>query len=206
MKIEIKNISKKFKNSVVLSNINLTFEKGIYGLYGRNGAGKSVFLKIICGLYLPTSGQILFDGKDLNKELKYPTNLRALIEKPSFFPELSGFDNLKLLANIQKKITNKEIDEALKIVNLFDEKNKKYGMYSLGMKQKLGIAQVIMENPEIMILDEPFNGIEEATVNKLLEYFKNQNDKIILISTHIKEDLEKLTNKIYYFDAGIIHE
>lgn len=209
MKINVIDLSKKFKNISVLNNINLTMESGnIYGLYGKNGSGKSVFLKLICGFYFPTTGKILFDGKELNKELDYPPSLRALIEKPSFFPDLTGLENLKLLADIQNKISNDDIKRALEIVNLSEDKDKKYSKYSLGMKQKLGIAQVIMEDVEIIILDEPFNGIEDETVTKIMEYLKKERDKgkIIIISSHIKEDLLFLTNKIFYFDNGTIYE
>lgn len=205
MKIETYELSKSFNKNEVVSNINLTFKSGkIYGLYGRNGAGKSVFLKLICGFYVPTKGKVLFDGIDYNKNLQYPPSLRALIEKPSFFSDLSGFDNLKFLANIQNKIGDKEILEALEIVNLTDEKDKKYGKYSLGMKQKLGIAQAIMEKPDIMILDEPFNGIERKTVAKLIDYLEQEKrkGKLIILSSHIKEDLLKLSDEIYYFDSG----
>lgn len=209
MVIEVKDVSKSFRKVPVLEHISLKFESGnIYGLYGRNGAGKSVFLKLLCGFYVPTSGQILFDGKDYNANLMFPDSLRALIEKPSFFPELSGYANLKLLADIQKRIGDTEILQALSIVELIEDKDKKYDEYSLGMKQKLGIAQAIMEDPEILILDEPFNGIEHKTVLKLIDYLilEKKKNKIIIISTHIKEDLEKLTDKIYYFDAGHICE
>ena len=208
MKIEVKNVSKSFKNIEILNNINITFTPGkIYGLYGRNGSGKSIFLKMLCGFYLPTKGEILYDGINLNKELEYPPNLRAQIENPSFFPDLTGYENLKLLANIQNKITNKDIIKALEIVNLPEEKDKKYSKYSLGMKQKLGIAQAIMEDPEILILDEPFNGIEQKTVSKLIDYLNSiKTNKIIIISTHIKEDLNKMADKIYYFDNLTITE
>lgn len=205
MKIETIGLSKSFKNVEVISNVNLTFESGkIYGLYGRNGAGKSVFLKLICGFFVPTKGNVLFNGIDYNERLKYLPNLRALIEKPSFFSDLSGLDNLRVLAKIQRKITDKEILQALKTVNLTEEKDKKYREYSLGMKQKLGIAQVIMEDPEILILDEPFNGIEHKTVLKLIEYLKEEKKrgKLIIISTHIKGDLLSLADEVYYFDAG----
>lgn len=209
MKVEIKNLSKSFKNNKVISDVFLTFEDGnIYGLYGRNGSGKSVFLKLLCGFYLPTTGTILFDNINYNDRLDYPSFLRALIEKPSFFPDLSGFENLQLLANIQQKITSNDIIKALDIVNLIDEKDKNYSKYSLGMKQKLGIAQAIMEDPKILILDEPFNGIEEKTVQKLIKYLISEKEKgkIIIISTHIKEDLNKLADIIYYFDEGKIYE
>ena len=163
-------------------------------------------LKIICGIYAPTTGEVLFDGKNYNYNNMFVPNLRALIEKPSFFPELTGFENLKLLAKIQNKINDEQILNAFKIVNLFEEKDKKYSEYSLGMKQKLGIAQVIMEDPQVLILDEPFNGIEEESVKKIIDYLlsEKKKNKIIIISSHIKEDLEKMADKIYYFDNGTV--
>ena len=209
MIIRVENLSKKFKNNTILSDINLNFESGkIYGLYGRNGSGKSVFLKLLCGFYNPTTGKILYDKKDISNSLNFPDDVGVLIENPSFFPDLTGFQNLKLLANIKNKISDKQIIEALEIVNLIEEKDKKYSKYSLGMKQKLGIAQAIMEDQKIIILDEPFNGIEEKTVDKLINYLlkEKSKDKIIILSTHIISDLEKLSDHIYYFDNGNIHE
>lgn len=207
MKIELKNVCKSFNKNKVIKNVSMTLEGGnIYGFYGRNGTGKSVLQKIIAGLYVPTSGEVIIDGVDINKTGDYPKNMRILIEKPAFFPDISGLENLKLLADINKAINEEKILETLEIVNLIDEKNKKYCKYSLGMKQKLGIAQVIMENPDILIFDEPFNGIEQVTVDKLTEYLLNEKKKgkLIIISTHIKEDLIKLSDKIYLFDNGVI--
>ena len=194
MKIELKNVTKEFDKVEIIKNISLEFETGkIYGLYGRNGSGKSVLMKLICGFLIPTKGKVLINGKDFNAKNEYPDNLRAVIEKPSFFPELTGFENLKLLAKIQNKINDEEIIKALDLVNLIDEKDKKYSKYSLGMKQKLAIAQAIMEDPSILILDEPFNGIEEKSVEKITKFLKEEakNGKTIIFSTHIKEDLEK---------------
>lgn len=207
MNIEIKNMSKKFKNNIVLNNINLVFEDGkIYGLSGRNGSGKSVLLKIICGIYAPTTGEILFNGKNYNANNMFVPNLRALIEKPNFFPDLTGFENLKILAQIQNKISDNEIIKALEDVNLIEEKDKKFSEYSLGMKQKLGIAQVLMEDPKIILLDEPFNGIEEQSVSKISNILlkEKRKGKIIIISTHIKEDLERISDLIFYFDNGCV--
>ena len=209
MKIELKNVTKEFDKVEIIKNISLEFETGkIYGLYGRNGSGKSVLMKLICGFLIPTKGKVLINGKDFNAKNEYPDNLRAVIEKPSFFPELTGFENLKLLAKIQNKINDEEIIKALDLVNLIDEKDKKYSKYSLGMKQKLAIAQAIMEDPSILILDEPFNGIEQATVDKLTEYLleKKKEGKLIIVSTHIKEDLTKLSDKIFVFDNGKVSE
>ncbi len=203
MEIIIRNVSKRFKQNTILEDVNLTLIDGhIYGFYGRNGSGKSVLLKMICDLYRPNAGEILFDGKNYASVTKMVPELRALIEKPNFFPDLSGMENLRLLAKVQNKISDKEIEEALKQVNLYEERNKRFGIYSLGMKQKLGIAQVIMENPKIMILDEPFNGVEEETVKKIKAYLleEKKKGKIILFSTHILEDLTSMSDEIYYFD------
>lgn len=206
MTIDCINISKKFKNNNVLSDVNIHFETGkIYGLSGRNGSGKTVFLKTLCGLYFASSGDILLNNKKIDFKKEFLGNLGALIENPKFFTNLTGFENLKILSNINKKITDEEIENSLKIVNLYDEREKLYSKYSLGMKQKLGIAAAIMENPKILILDEPFNGIEEASVVKIKDYLKTiKENTIIIISTHIREDLLDLSDVIYQFDAGSV--
>ena len=205
MEIIVKELSKKFKKVTVLENINMKFESGkIYGIVGRNGSGKSVFLKILCSFYKPTTGEILFDNINYNSNNNFPPSVRALIENPTFFPDLTGFENLKLLSSIQNKIGDEEIIKTLDQVNLLSEKDKKYSKYSLGMKQKLGIAQVLMENPDVMIFDELFNGIEEKTVEKIrniLLELKNQN-KIIIVTSHIKEDIDVLSDEVYKFDCG----
>ena len=205
MEIIVKDLSKKFKKVTILENINMKFESGkIYGIAGRNGSGKSVFLKILCSFYKPTTGEILFDNINYNSNNNFPPSVRALIENPTFFPDLTGFENLKLLSSIQNKIGDEEIIKTLDQVNLLSEKDKKYSEYSLGMKQKLGIAQVLMENPDVMIFDELFNGIEEKTVEKIrniLLELKNQN-KIIIVTSHIKEDIDILSDEVYKFDGG----
>ena len=195
MKIEVKDVCKSFRKKQVLDNVNYTFISGnIYGLIG-----KSVLLKIICGLYKPSSGCVLYDGVKINQDLVIKSNVRALIDTPYFFPELTGFENLKVLSKITNKINDDDINKALDIVNLTREKDKLYGDYSLGMKQKLGIAQVIMENPEVIILDEPFNGIDSESILKIEEYLKEmkKNNKIIIITSHIANSLEKLCDTIY---------
>ena len=205
MELLVKNISKSFNNNIVLKDVNLSFESGqIYCLYGNNGSGKSMLLKILCGLYKPDSGVVLFDNKNYNLNNMFVPNVRALIEKPSFFPNLSGFENLKLLADIQNKINDDQILDTLKKVNLFDDKDKKYSKYSLGMKQKLGIAQVLMENPDVIILDEPFNGIDVNSTKKIVNIIKElkEKNKLIIFSTHEKDELNMLADKIIYFDNG----
>ncbi len=207
MKIEMKNVTKKFKDIEILKNINLSFEEGkIYGLVGRNGSGKSVLLKLLCSFYTPTTGEILYDNIDINKEKIFPPNTRALIEKPNFMPELTGKENLLLLASIQKIIGEGEIDEVLKLVDLYEDKDKKYHKYSLGMKQKLGIAQVLMEDPKILILDEPFNGLDDKSSKKIRQILldEKKKKKIIIIATHIQDDVKILCDEIYKVDGGDI--
>lgn len=209
MVIEIKEVSKDFKKINVLHSVTIKFESGnIYGFVGRNGSGKSVLLKMICGFYKPTTGTILFNDVDIIKNDFMPIDTRALIEKPNFIDDLSGMDNLKMLADIQNKISDKDIMDAVEKVNLENDINKKYKTYSLGTKQKLGIVQVIMENPEVMIFDEPFNGVENMTVEKvkklLLEYKKS--GKLIIIASHIKEDIQQLSDIVYEFNNGTVNK
>lgn len=203
--IKVENICKKIKNNEIIKNISYQFDCGkIYGLYGRNGSGKTVFLKLLSGFYKLDSGSVLYDGVSYSKN-NVCKDVRVLIDGPSFYGDLSGYDNLKLLADINKKNSKKEIEDILKVVNLYDEKDKKYSKYSLGMKQKLGIAQALMENTKYIFLDEPFNGVEEATVTKLIDYIKSiKKDKVIIISTHIKEDLDNISDVIIKIEDGKI--
>lgn len=202
MKIEVNGITKKFKNETVIENLSINFESGkIYGLIGKNGCGKSVFLKMLCALYYPNEGEILIDGVDYIKNKSFPPNFGVLIEEPAFISEMNGFDNLKLLAQIQNKIDDEQIKKTLELVNL-DAGKKRVGKYSLGMKQKLGIAQALMENPDAIILDEPFNSIDETTTEKLKQHLiqLKEDGKLIIIVTHIKEDIESLADEIYKFE------
>lgn len=205
MKIEICKLSKIIDNNIILNDVNMNLESGnIYGFIGRNGSGKTMLLKMICGFVNPSSGNILIDGESIFQKNYFNNNIRALIEKPKFIDSLSGFDNLKLLANINNTIDDNTINYWLDKIGLLDEKNKLYSKYSLGMKQKLGIIQVLMENPPIMIFDEPLNGIDEKSANIVRDILlkEKENGKLILISTHIKEDIETLCNVIYKFDNG----
>lgn len=208
--IVIKNVSKSFDGVEVLHDVNLDLEEGhIYGFIGRNGSGKSVLFKIICGLYYPTTGSVIVDGIDIHKNDIFPNDMRVLIEKPNFLPNLTGLDNLKLLASIQNRITEEDIILILDKLNLKKDMNKLYHKYSLGMKQKLAVAQVLMENPKMMIFDEPFNGIEEKTVEVIKKILleEKKEEKIILIASHIKEDIEELADAdtIYFVDNGSVN-
>lgn len=206
--IEINELSKKIDNQEILKNINLKLESGkIYGFVGRNGSGKSILLKTICGFLKPNHGNVIINGVDIYKNGVFSKNTRALIDIPNYIPDLTGFENLSLLASIENIIGKEEIEQTLKLVNLYEEKDKKFKKYSLGMKQKLGIAQVLMENPDILILDEPFNGLDEISANKIREILINEKrkNKIILIATHIKEDIENLCDVIYEMNDGVIN-
>ncbi len=208
MKIEVKNLSKSY-NNIIFNNVNITFESGkAYGIVGRNGSGKSVFLKTICGFVTPDSGEVIVDGIDIFKNNCFIKDTRAIIERPTFIDDLTGFENLKLLAQIQNKISDEQIISWLKKVDLYDDMNKKYAKYSLGMKQKLAIVQVLMEDPKIMILDEPFNGLDKFSYNNMIEIFKAEKakEKIIIIATHIESDIEKLCDEIYEIDNGEIQK
>lgn len=205
MNLEVVDLIKKFDGNVILDHVSLKLEKGkIYGFVGRNGSGKSVLFKILCGFYQPDSGFVFIDSRDIHKEKEFLPNMRVFIEKPSFLGNFSGLENLQLLASIENKIATEDIVQTLKAVNFSEtDIHKKYHKYSLGMKQKLGIAQVLMERPEIMILDEAFNGIEEETVEKIKNILKNNKQNCItIISSHIREDIEDLCDEVYQLKDG----
>lgn len=207
MKIVVKGFTKKLSHNYVLDDINLELESGkIYGFVGKNGSGKTMLMRAICGLILPTSGYVEIDGKVLGKDISFPDSVGALIENPGFISGYSGFRNLKVLAQIKNKISNDKIIETIKSVGLNPQDKKSYGKYSLGMKQKLGIAAAIMEEPELLILDEPFNGLDEDSVDRVRDIilnYKNENNLIIL-SCHDKQEIEKLCDEIVEIKTGKI--
>ncbi len=209
MEIKLENVSKRFKNENVLNGISYSFESGkIYSIVGRNGSGKSVLLKIIAGLYLQDKGNVLFDNKNYNMINEIPDNLGIVIEQPSFINDLTGLENLKLLASIRNVATERDIVESLEIVNLKDDMNKKYSKYSLGMRQKLSIAQAIMEHQKVILLDEPFNGIDRQSVVAIKEYLKKvkNEDKLIIITTHIMDDVVDLSDVMLNIEDGMLNE
>ena len=205
--VETKNLTKKIGNEIILKDVNTKFEnKKIYGIVGRNGSGKTMFLKSLCGFLTPTSGTVLINQKDIYKEEMFSNNVGISFSNSNYIKDLTGFENLELIANIKKQISKEDIIDALKKVNLLKEKDKKYGKYSLGMKQKLDIAQAIMEKPEILLLDEPFNGLDDESVKlikKLIINLKNSGNTII-IATHIKDDIENFCDEVIRFDMGTI--
>lgn len=206
-KIEVKNISKVYKKEKVLDDVSFCVNAGeIFGIVGRNGSGKSVLMKIICGLAAPTSGDIVIDEKIIGKDIDFPEKLGAIIEQPAFMQFASGFKNLKFLADINKKIDKAEIRSTMEMVGLNPDSKKWVMNYSLGMKQRLSIAQAIMENPELIILDEPMNGLDKEMVNWLRGYLKEESDKghTIIISSHIQEDIDILCDHVIELDRGCI--
>ena len=173
--IEVNEVFKKYDDATVLDNVSLEIEKGkIYGLVGRNGSGKTVLMKCICGLIKPTSGEVKVAGKTVGKDVDIPEDIGVIIETPGFIPNYSGFKNLKLLASVRNKISNEEIRKSMEIVGLEPKSRKHVGKYSLGMRQKLGIAQAIMEKPKILILDEPMNGLDNESVAVVRKILKEQ--------------------------------
>lgn len=205
--IEVQNAVKRFRDQVVLKNVSISFEKGqIHGIVGRNGSGKTVLFKCICGLMHPEEGVILVNGKRVGRDVDMPEDIGAIIEAPGFLPNYSGYKNLRFLANIRRKIGKAEILNVLKTVGLAPESRKHVGKYSLGMRQRLGIAQAIMEDPEILILDEPMNGLDNAGVQDiraLLLKLKEQG-KTILLASHNHEDIATLCDTVHEMDGGIL--
>ena len=205
--IEVQNVVKRFRDQVVLKNVSISFEKGqIHGIVGRNGSGKTVLFKCICGLMHPEEGVIFVNGKRVGRDVDMPEDIGAIIEAPGFLPNYSGYKNLRFLANIRRKIGKEEILNVLKTVGLDPESRKHVGKYSLGMRQRLGIAQAIMEDPEILILDEPMNGLDNAGVQDiraLLLELKAQGKKILLAS-HNHEDIAALCDTVHEMDGGVL--
>lgn len=202
--VDINNLNKKIGDKIILDNINMHLEKGmIYGIIGRNGSGKSMLFKAICGLIKPSSGEIFVFNKQIhNGDL--PEDLGLIIEKPGFLPQYSAFINLKILSAIKNIINDEQIKEVIELVGLSPEDKTPIKKYSLGMKQRLGIAQAIMENPRILILDEPMNGLDEEGVDlvrRLLLKMK-ANGVTILIASHNKDDIEMLCDKVYKISSG----
>ena len=205
--IEVQNVVKRFRDQVVLKNVSISFEKGqIHGIVGRNGSGKTVLFKCICGLMHPEEGVILVNGKRVGRDVDMPEDIGAIIEAPGFLPNYSGYKNLRFLANIRRKIGKEKIVNVLKTVGLDPESRKHVGKYSLGMRQRLGIAQAIMEDPEILILDEPMNGLDNAGVQDiraLLLKLKEQG-KTILLASHNHEDIAALCDTVHEMDGGVL--
>lgn len=204
--IKLKNVTKRFEKKVVIDDVSYTFENGkIYGIAGTNGSGKSVLFKLISGLMKTTKGDVVVGGINIGKRGTMPNDLSILIEHPGFLPNLTGMENLQLLASIKNKITKKEIEETLKKVSLYQDKDVKVKKYSLGMLQRLGIAQALMEKPKILLLDEPFNSMDYEGVNelrKLIKEYVNEKCATLLVTSHNKEDIDILADEVIVLKDG----
>ena len=205
--IEIKSISLVLNKSSILNSVSISYECGkIHGLIGRNGSGKTMLMKCICGFIKPTKGDIFVDGKQIGKDCDFPKNIGIIIETPGFIPYYSGYKNLKLLADLNRKIGAAEIKNAMVQVGLDPDLKRHVKKYSLGMRQRLGLAQAIMENPDLLILDEPMNGLDKDGVADMRKYLLNlkEQGKTILIASHSAEDIDVLCDTVCEMDKGIL--
>lgn len=203
--VEVLDAVKKFKETVALNHVTVKFETGkIHGIIGRNGSGKTVLFKCICGFMQLTSGSILIDGRPVKPGTAQ--EIGVIVEEPGFIGSLSGYKNLKLLASIQRKISDADVREALERVGLDPSLKKHVSKYSMGMRHRLGIAQAIMEKPKLLILDEPMNGLDKQGVMEIRRVLKqlNREGATIILSSHYAEDIEVLCDTVYEMDAGVL--
>lgn len=208
-KIELIHVTKKFGQELVLKEVNLTLEQGrVYGIVGNNGSGKTVLMKCICGFLIPTTGLIQVFGSSIGQDVDFPESLGVIIETPGFLTNLTGRKNLEILAGMRRKIGPAEIQQVLEKVGLDPALKKPVANYSLGMRQRLGIAQAIMEDPKLLILDEPFNGLDKhgvGEIRKLLLELKKEG-KTILLASHNEEDIRILCDEVYEMDGGVLRK
>lgn len=209
MELEVINATKIIEKKIILDNINLKLKGGrIYGLRGKNGAGKTMLFRLISGLIFPTEGKVLINGEELGKEISFPRSIGILIENPGYIPNFSGFKNLKIISNIKGIIDDRKIIETMELLGLDPASKKKVKKYSLGMKQKLGLAMAVMEDSDIIILDEPVNALDEASVrivHELLEKHKKRG-ALIIVASHDREELDLLADEIFVMENGKMKE
>ena len=205
--IKVENVSKDFAQERVLRSVTREFESGlIHGIVGNNGSGKTVLMKCICGFLVPTEGKITVNGQIVGKDVDFPGNMGLIIDTPGFLPNVSGVKNLEILASLNKKIGLSEIAEAIRTVGLDPKLNKPVGKYSLGMRQRLGIAQAIVEDPKLLILDEPLNGLDKHGVAEMRALIKSlkAKGKTILLASHNQADIDELCDTVCEMDAGVM--
>lgn len=205
--IEVRDVNKYFGEEHVLKNVSHTFEKGkIHGIVGNNGSGKTVLMKCICGFLKPDSGVIYVNHKQVGKETDFPEDIGIIIETPGFLPHLSGTQNLKILASLQKKANALTIRAVLEQVGLDPDMKKPVGKYSLGMRQRLGFAQALMEDPSLLILDEPFNGLDKHSVVHIRNVIKGlrEEGKTVILASHNQVDIDELCDTVCEMDAGVL--
>ena len=205
--IQIENMSKKIRDRVVLDGIDYTFRDGMtYGLKGINGSGKTMLMRVVSGLIYPTEGRVLVDGKELGKDVSFPESIGILIENPVFLDAYTGFGNLKLLASLNDRAGDEEIREILQKVGLDPDDTRKYRKYSLGMKQRLGIAAALMEKPKILLLDEPFNALDTDGVARFSKLIREEQERgtLILLACHEEGKLEEFADVVLHMEDGRI--
>ena len=203
--VSVQNVSKDFGQERVLKSVSRDFEAGrIHGIVGNNGSGKTVLMKCICGFLLPTEGKVIVNGKHVGRDVDFPPDLGIIIETPGFLPNMTGVKNLEILASLNKKIGLAEIADTIRRVGLDPHMKKPVGKYSLGMRQRLGIAQAIMENPNLLILDEPLNGLDKHGVREMRDLIKGlkADGKTILLASHNQGDIDELCDTVCEMDAG----
>ncbi len=204
--IEMKSVVKRWGNNTVLKSVDLEINSSeIVGIIGHNGSGKTVLMKCICGFITPDSGEITVSGKRVGKDVDIPKNIGLIIESPGFLPNFSGFSNLWQLAKIRGKISRDDVRRVIEKVGLNPDEKKHVGKYSLGMKQRLGIAQAIMENPDILILDEPMNGLDKNGVEEMRKLFLQlkEDGKAIIIASHNSADIDVLCDRVFEITKGV---
>ena len=205
--VVVDRVTKRFGEEMVLKETTMTMKRGkVYGIVGNNGSGKTVLMKCICGFLPVTSGSICVGQKYIGRDTDFPESLGLIIETPGFLTEYTGRKNLEILADLKRKGSGKGIRECLQKVGLDPDLKKPVSKYSLGMRQRLGIAQAIMENPEFLILDEPFNGLDKkgtADIRAILLELKKQG-KTILLASHNSMDIDILCDEVYEMDAGVL--
>ena len=202
--VKVENVTKYFKQEKVLDDVNMNLETGhIYGIVGKNGAGKAVLFKIIAGFIKPSSGKVTVAGKIIGVDRDFPDSLGLIIETPGFLSQYNAYQNLLYLANINNKISKEDVKESIRMVGLDPGSNKKVGKFSLGMRQRLGIAQAIMENPNLIILVEPMNGLDKKGIEDVKELLlKLKGDgKTILMASHYAEDME-ICDEVFQMEDG----
>ena len=203
--IQVDDIVLRFKKDVLLDHVSYQCEQGkIHGIVGRNGSGKTLLMKCICGFIRPNEGHIYVRDKEIGKDIDFTPDTGIIIETPGFIPYYSGYRNLKVLAAINNRISRKDIENAMYQVGLDPTMKKRVATYSLGMRQRLGIAQAIMADPSFIILDEPFNGLDKHGVEEMREYFLSlkKKGKTILLTSHNTEDIEYLCDTVVEMDHG----
>ena len=203
--IQVNDIVLRFKKDILLDHVSYQCEQGkIHGIVGRNGSGKTLLMKCICGFIRPNEGHIYVRDKEIGKDIDFTPDTGIIIETPGFIPYYSGYRTLKVLAAINNRISRKDIENAMYQVGLDPTMKKRVATYSLGMRQRLGIAQAIMEDPSLIILDEPFNGLDKHGVEEMREYFLSlkKKGKTILLTSHNTEDIEYLCDTVVEMDHG----